>query len=123
LAVSTHGEWEPWFVYFCQGVEQEANQAISMLEKIDRIRADYRDKLKKSKSSERAYRLVDELLGDPTMTIDRLGSLFSITFPTAKRMISEFEQLGILEEVTGGKRNRIYLATAVLDVFKTRHHA
>ena len=43
-----------------------------------------------------------------------------ISLPTATKLISRMESVGILREVTGRKRNRLYVADGVLDILMGR---
>ena len=39
-----------------------------------------------------------------------------ISLPTATKLISKMESAGVLREVTGRKRNRLYVADGIMDI-------
>jgi Fic family protein len=58
--------------------------------------------------------LVDVLFSSPILSISQIAGELGITFATAMRYVGSLEPLGILREVTGRKRDRLYRADEIL---------
>ncbi len=51
------------------------------------------------------------------VNIGSLRTSLGITFPTATKLVSEFQRHGLLEELTGFRRNRVFRYTPYLALF------
>jgi len=51
------------------------------------------------------------------INITTASSKLEVAYVTAKKLVTEFLELGLLEEITGGRRNRRYRYTPYLDLF------
>jgi Fic family protein len=58
----------------------------------------------------------------PLLSIRQLEAALSVRYRTAQRYIEKLEQLGILREVTGQARNRLYRADAILQAIERPIH-
>ena len=74
----------------------------------------YRVRVRQASQSSAALQLLDELFASPFLTISRAAEVLKVTFPTAQSNMKKLEDLGIVEERTGRRRNRIYQAREVL---------
>ena len=59
-----------------------------------------------------------QTLYNPYVSLRRARQALDCTSPTALKAISEIEQQGILREVTGSRRNRLYVARDILDLLQ-----
>ncbi len=48
----------------------------------------------------------------------KVGAVAEISPASAYKLIADLEHLGILKEITGGKRGKMYLFSTYLDLFK-----
>ncbi len=62
--------------------------------------------------------IVDALYNRPLITADKVSVTASISMPTAYKLIADLESVGILKEVTGGQRGRIYVFDDYLKLFR-----
>jgi ribosomal protein S25 len=53
---------------------------------------------------------------NPFVSIPGIGEHLNITWPTAKSSAERLAKLGIIKEVSGRKRNRIYCAQELLGI-------
>jgi Fic family protein len=60
-------------------------------------------------------RLADFLVEQPFVTAGNVSKHFGIFYPAAANNINSLSKAGILKEITGGKRYRIYVAQKVWD--------
>ncbi len=114
LAVSRDGDWHGWLRFFLQGVINQSNHAIESAKRIIDQREQYRQILQNEKVSSTVLALLDYVFTMPYLNARQVSEKLSITFPTAQNAIDQLENLKILEEVTGKRRNRIYVARQLL---------
>ena len=62
-----------------------------------------------------AARLFELLPDHPVITVARTIELLETTKPTAAKAIASLEEAGVLVEVTGRRRDRVYRYEAYLD--------
>jgi Fic family protein len=121
LAVSQKGEWEAWLLFFLEGVHSQAEDAIHRISRLVNLRSSYREMFAKDRSRETLETLVDYLIGSPITSITQAQESLNIgSFNMIQRNIEKLEALGIVREVTGNKRNRIYHAEEILKVLEER---
>jgi Fic family protein len=116
LRVSQQGEWEEWIRFFLRGVTSAATDAIDRAGRLLALEREYRSKVQKARSSSLLIKLIDALFDAPAITAGRVGKLLSLTPTSAQKAIDRLTDAGILQEVTGQKRNRIYLAREIVRV-------
>ena len=115
--IRTVGDWESWVSFFLEGVAVSAAQAEqSIIAVASLIAADRRKLLQSPKASPASYRLFELLPMMPRFTVERVRQQLQTTFPTANAAVQMLEQLGIVVEVTGQKKNRSYSYQAYVDL-------
>lgn len=121
LAVSQKGEWEAWLLFFLEGVHSQAEDARHRISRLDDLCSAYREKFAKDRSRESLEILVYYLIRSPITSITQAQETLNIgSFNMIQRNIEKLEALGIVREVTGNKRNRIYHAEEILKVLEER---
>jgi Fic family protein len=114
LGVSQRGEWSPWILYFLRGVRDQADDAIERSNRLSALQQNYRARFGRTRVSARLLIFVDHLFGSPATTVTGAAKTLEITFRAAQRIIDRLVQAGILREITGARRNRLYLAEEIL---------
>ncbi len=108
-AVRTEGDWEGWVAFFLEGVADAAVQAErSIVDIATLVAADRRRLLATPKANPASYRLFELLPMMPRFTIERVRQALDTSFPTATAAVKQLEDLGIVAEQTGQKKNRSY---------------
>lgn len=110
--VRTHGDWNAWLMYFLDGVESTAREAVQQTTWLLELREDYRRRLR---GKVNAVALVDFLFANPYVTAGGATGLLGVSDPTARNAIAALENEGILEEITGRSWRRVYRCQAILD--------
>lgn len=118
LEVSRSGDWLGWVRFFLRGLATQAADAVANSQRIVALQQRYREQLQKRKASATALAVIEELFLNPYVTATRLRNRLDVTFPTVQGIIDRFVQDGILREVTGRQRNRIYCAEELLRVIE-----
>ena len=118
-AVRMTGDWEGWLRYFLRGVAEVANEAVDCAQKITKLISNERDKIINfPKSTVSALKLFEVLPKYPALTVAEVARLLETSKPTAYSAIDVLRQAGILQEITGHKRSRIFCYTAYVDLLK-----
>jgi Fic family protein len=109
-AVRFKGDWLGWLRFFLEGVEQSARQAADtagqILQLFDEDRRKVEDLGRKAGS---ARRVLDLLRQHPITTIPNAAAQLNLTAPTVRSTVESLETLGIVREISGKQRDRIYL--------------
>lgn len=121
MAVRTHGDFEGWVKFFLRGVAEISSQATNIAREILAIREKHREVLSsRGSATSNSLALLEHLYEHPIVTVNRVADLLGVTFPTANSLVGQFQQLGLLEELTGKQRRRLFAYGPYLRIF---HHA
>lgn len=115
--VREHGRWEVWLEFFLIGVREVAEQANAAAKRISSIFEADAQKISNLKRAAMMARKVHEVMRQrPIVTIGLITELCATTVPTATNALRNLEKLGVVLEVTGKERGRIYAYTKYLEV-------
>ena len=114
LAISQRGAWDNWFVYFLRGVQTQAEESTRRIQRLQSLRDGYRSQFQQTRSAARLLQAIDWLFTQPIFTIPQLSEMLAVNYPTAQRYVVQLEQTGIVREMTGHARNRVYRADEIL---------
>jgi len=115
--IRTEGDWEPWVSFFLEGVATAAGDAEKSIIEVASLVAAHRKRLLQSpKAGPASYRLFEMLPMMPRFTIERVRQQLGTSFPTATAAVKTLEDLGIVTELTGLKKNRSYSYQAYVEL-------
>lgn len=115
--VRSHGEWEAWVTFFLKGVVAAATEAQSSIVAVSNLVAHDRKRLLLSvHTTQVSYRLFEQLPVMPRFSIERARVQLNTSFPTATAAVKVLEELGLVKELTGQKKNRIYSYQAYIEL-------
>ena len=114
LAVSQKGSWEDWLLFFLRGVATESRDAARRAGRLFELRESYRERLQREGARANMLAAVDHLFARPVTDIRDLAQVLGVTFEAARRLVNSLEEEGVLEEITGRRRNRVYAAPEVM---------
>lgn len=117
LSVTERGEWGAWIQYFLNGVARQAEDALNRAERINALLEKWRMAVAGSSSKVPAA-LVDRLAENPYWTIKGVAERLKVAYTTAERAVERLESLGIVTQTTDAKRDRVYCATAILEILE-----
>jgi Fic family protein len=107
--VREHGNWEAWLDFFLAGVAETANQAFEAATQIvDLFKADREQITTKSDRAGSALRIHELFQQNPFHTANQIVQATGLSAPTVNAALADLESLGIVEEVTGRKRGRVF---------------
>lgn len=106
----------PWLEFFLNGITEMAKEAEDRAVRLTNLQSDLRARLLDGGGTPTAIRLAERLLDLPYVSVSRVAKQLGVAFPTAQRAVDDLVGRGILEEITGRRRNRIYLSQNVMDI-------
>jgi cell filamentation protein, protein adenylyltransferase len=117
MAIRLKGDWEGWLRFFLQGIVQTAREATATAGSIFELREAHRGQIIDRGLGDNALRLLSELFQRPLVTVNLAAQTLGTAYPTASRLVLGLEEMGILEEITGRKRSRIYRYEPYVSLF------
>jgi Fic family protein len=119
--VRERGAWEPWLEFFLDGVTYTANEAFDSAQKISNLLERDRKKVSASSHSPGSALQVFELLRrTPFVTVQSATERTKMSAPTANSAIEQLRKLGILREITGKRRDRVYAYDDYLNILRDK---
>ena len=116
LRVSQAAAWTEWLQFFLRGVADQSRDASARSAALLDLRRAWHRRLQTARSSALLLRLVDDLFSSPALTIPGAARRLGVTQRSAGLNVGKLVRAGILREVTGRRRNRIFLATDIVRV-------
>lgn len=108
-AVRSEGDWEGWLAFFLEGVATTANQASQTARQIlNMFEADGAKLANLGRSAGSALRVLDLMRRHPVLSIAKAVEELKLSHPTLSKALSNLIELGIVREVTGRKRDRLF---------------
>lgn len=117
---SFHGkdDIEAWLKYFLEGIAITATKAVETARKILELRkTDTQEVLTLGRSAKKGIELLHSLYKTPMIRIKDIEYITKLRNPNALALMKKFLQLGILKEVTGQRRNRIFSYQRYVKIF------
>ncbi|MCY3823147.1 MAG: Fic family protein [Nitrospinae bacterium] len=115
--VRESGDWEAWLVFFLEGVAGTAEEAVATAHRVlalfdaDQLRAAQTGRV--AGSALRVYRALQER---PIASLAHVAGQTGLSFPAASSGMRALERLGIVRELTGKRRNRLFGYEAYLSI-------
>jgi Fic family protein len=117
MAIRFAGDWEGWLRFFLTGVAEVAREAEQTARQIVQLRESVRQRAQDARMSTSASRLLDYLFKSPVINVNVAAGELEISYVRANALIRDLCEVGVLSEITGGNRNRIFRFSPYLDLF------
>lgn len=119
-AVRMDGEWEEWIDFFLEGIEHTASTATITAQRIVQLCDEDAQTIQRSgRGATSTLRVHMVLRQRPIITIGYLCEFHGMTFPTASKAVTMLVDLGILRELTGHRRNRVFVYHTYMELLST----
>jgi Fic family protein len=107
--VRASGDWEAWLDFFLTGVDETARQATDTVARLLQLfQADRARIYDLGRAAGSAPRVHEFMQRQPVVSSARLVGELGLSKPTANAALTQLVQLGLIKEVTGRQRNRVY---------------
>lgn len=99
-----------WIKFFLVAVSETSKQGINTFQSILKLKEKIEGEkiITLGKKIPKAKQLIEKLYSDPIVSSNDVASFLKITSATSNSLIDDFINLGILKEITGGKRYRLF---------------
>lgn len=115
--VRTHGDWEGWTEYFLKCVTESAEDGVAAARRLFALVGSDRQRAASVRSATvTSLKLFELLPENPVLTAARAKEISGATKPTTNNAIKSLCDAGILEEITGRQRDKVYAYRSYLDV-------
>lgn len=116
-SVRITGDWEAWIEFFLTGVIETANQATKTAQTIIKLFEHDRMVIDQSGKSTTAILKIHAFLQQkPIANTTIIRDMTELSQPTVMRSLSTMEKLGIVGEITGKERHKIFIYGHYLDI-------
>ena len=107
--VRKNGDWETWLAFFLDGVTQTAEGAVSTAQRLLSLFQEDQAKIQQTgRAAGSALRVHQALQEHPIASLQELAKRTELSFPAVTAGIQILEQIGVVRELTGKKRNRLF---------------
>lgn len=108
-----------WVRFFLQAVIVTAESGKKTFQQILALRHELDSEVVKlGRRAENARQLILYLYGTPAITVNKAMELLGINYVPANSLIAALADIGVLAEITGFQRNRIFILRRYIDIFR-----
>jgi Fic family protein len=111
------GDWETWLAFFLEGVEQVSRQGLETAQRILALFDADRPRLQSlGRTAGRAKRVFDAFTRSPLLSVAQIARQEELAPLTVRKAIADLEDMDLVVEITGQRRNRVWLYRAYYDI-------
>jgi len=114
LSVSEEGDWDQWLLFFLRGIREQATEAFVRAKLLLERRHGYESRYADEPKSVRQLALA--LFEDPYFTINEASERIGVSYETVNTRVDRLEADGVVTEITGNARNRVFRAEEIMDI-------
>jgi Fic family protein len=115
--VRNKGDWESWLEFFLEGVEQTSEQGVTTAHRLLTLFSEDEKKIGAlDRAAASALRVHSALKRAPLVSVPHAATQLGMSQPTVQKSLDHLSRLGIVKEITGRRRHRIYQYSAYLDI-------
>lgn len=115
--VRMNGDWEAWIDFFLEGVRATARGAVTTAQRLVELFSGEEAKIQASgRAAGSALRVHSALRERPILSLPDVSRRTELSFPAATNGMARLEKLGIVRELTGRRRNRLYAYDRYLQI-------
>ena len=121
-AIRDQGDWEGWIGFFLDGVAETAEEATLLARRIVKLREEHWLLAARQLGARAAngLRLIEHMYRAPYINVNAAMEILSVSFPNANALLQDLVKAGLLREVTGQQRNRIFFYAPYVALFTAR---
>jgi Fic family protein len=114
--VRTSGNFEAWVHFFLEGVVTVSDQVVKTTKAIQRLERMDTDRILEGNSGHSGVLLLRYLMEQPVVRVKDVEEKLKISYSNANNLLSEMETLGIMKQITEGRRNRKFIYREYVDI-------
>lgn len=118
MRVRTNNDIKQWLKFFLVGIIETAENGVKTFDEILKLKAQAEDKVQiLGSKTNNASKVITHLFKKPVIDVSTVMKITGVSLRTAYTIISDLENLEILNEITGSKRDKIYVFNNYLRLF------
>ena len=119
-AVHDAGDWEGWLAFFLRGVADVSAEATQTVQRVLTLREEHRNLVTErlGRAAANGHRVLERLYRQPFLSVSGVQAIIGTSYAPANRLVVRLADLGILEEITGDRRNRVYRYTPYMHILE-----
>lgn len=118
-AVRTTGDWEGWLDFFLHGVAETSNQVVQTSQAISALFKADQDKIATLKRAGITARQAHAQLQKTAISnAINMASAIEVSVPTARLALNNLKELGIVKDISGSGKERLYIYTALIELLE-----
>ena len=120
-SVRDHGNWESWLKFFLKGVYEVAQEASTVARQIVNLKEEHRQIVMErmgNRKAGNAIALLEKLYFRPIFNVEFAEEITQLSYANANKLVKDLCNIGLLQEITGYKRNRSFAYSPYLAIFK-----
>lgn len=104
------GDWEAWLAFFLEGVRVTAEGAVATSRRLSEMFASDRTVIEQQgRRAGSALRVHEALKAQPILSLSEIHKRTTLSFPTASSAMERLVNHGIAREITGKRRDRLFV--------------
>jgi Fic family protein len=118
-SIRDNGDWEGWIKFFLMGIATVSLEATETARAIVGLREHHRQLVTErfGRAAGNGLTILESLFRQPFVTVGQVQKRLNITYPPANALVQRFVEAGILFEVTGQERYRVYQYSPYINLF------
>jgi Fic family protein len=119
MRVREKNDLQQWFKFFLVGVIDTAKSGITTFDNILKLqkKVEAQTQTLGSRASN-AQKVIEALYRYPVIDAAKVGKVAKVSPASAYKLVADLERLGILKEITGGQRGRVYRFDDYVKLFR-----
>ena len=118
-SVRDRGTWESWLDFFLRGVRDVSFEATDTVRAVLALREQHRDLIttRLGRAAGNGQRVLEHLYERPIVAVADVRALIGTTYAAANNLVARMVDCGILQELTGQSRNRVFGYQSYIQLF------
>ncbi len=119
-AVRDEGAWEAWLKFFLRGVAEVALEATDTARKIVAMREEHRLLITShlGRGAGKGLTFLEQLYFRPIVNVNTVMQITELSFARANGLVRQLQDLRLLRETTGRRRNRVFAYEPYMALFR-----
>lgn len=107
--VRVDGNFEAWTRFFLEGVVEVSRMVLDTTRRIQALERNDVDRLVEAGEGTHGLKLLRGLMKQPVVMANDVAKIAGVSYTKANEMIATCERLGLLQQISKGKRNRKFM--------------
>lgn len=114
------GDFEGWLKFFLRGVADVSNEATEVSRNIVQLREQHRQLIseKLGRAAHNGLNVLEHLYQTPIIQVRNAADWTGTTYANANNLVSKLEEIGLLREISGKARNRVFSYDPYVNIFR-----